>query len=234
MTPLIRIASLLLACSLVAPAVAAELTPHQAEYKVRISIVSGRLNTELRATDDGFVATHEVKPTGLSRVLTSGKIHVSSTFKTTEAGVRPVSYRAIDTIGDEPEANIEFDWSTNQAKGTVGESPVEFQLDGLSHDAVSIQYELMHALLTGQPDASYTMFHVDKLQVVNVRDAGAKSVKTPVGTYEVVGIKHQREGSSRVTTMWCAPELGYLPVIIEQHRDGKLSFRATLRRYTEI
>jgi hypothetical protein len=234
MTRLIHIAALLLACSLVSPAVAAELTPHQAEYKVKISVVSGRLNTELRASDDGYVATHAVRPTGLSKVIANGKMHVSSTFTTSDNGVRPVSYRAIDTIRDEPEANIEFDWSTNQARGTVGTSPVEFQLDGLSHDAVSIQYELMHALLNGQPDATYTMFDVDKMRVVNVRDVGAKSVRTPAGTYDVVGIEHQREGSSRITTMWCAPELGYLPVLIERHRKGKLIFRATLRRYTEI
>ena len=90
----------------------------------------------------------------------------------------------------------------------------------------------MYDLLNDQPDARYTVFDVDKMRPINVRDAGRKSVTTPAGTYDVVGIQHQREGSSRVTTMWCAPELGYLPVIIERHRKGKLLFRATLRRYT--
>jgi hypothetical protein len=232
MTSLIRYAALLLAFSLALPAEAAELTPHRAEYKVKISVVSGRLTTELRTTEDGYVATHVVKPTGLSRVIASGTMHVSSAFTTVDDDVRPVSYHAVDTIRDEPEANIEFDWSTNQAKGTVGGSAVEFQLDGLSHDAVSIQYELMYALLNDKPNQTYTMFDVDKMRVVNVRDAGAKSVKTRAGNYDVVGIEHQREGSSRITTMWCAPELGYLPVIIERHRKGKLIFRATLQRYT--
>jgi hypothetical protein len=57
-------------------------------------------------------------------------------------------------------------------------------------------------------------------------------VKTKAGTYEVVGIQHQKEGSSRVTTLWCAPELGYLPIVIEQHRKKKRNFRATLTKYT--
>ena len=34
------------------------LTPHTAQYKVKISVVSGRLSTELRATKDGYVANH--------------------------------------------------------------------------------------------------------------------------------------------------------------------------------
>ena len=224
--------ALLLALGTLLPATAADLTPHTAEYKVKISVISGRLRTELQATEDGFVATHVVKPTGLSKIISSGKMHVSSTFTTAADGVRPVTYQAIDTIRDEPEANIDFDWSTNLAAGTVGDAPVEFQLEGLSHDAVSIQYELMYDLLNDQPNARYTVFDVDKMRLINVRDAGQKSVKTKAGTYDVVGIQHQREGSSRVTTMWCAPELGYLPVIIERHRKGKLLFRATLQRYT--
>jgi hypothetical protein len=226
------ILGLLLALGALMPAGAADLIPHTAEYKVKISVVSGRLNTELRATEDGFVATHVVRPTGLSKIITSGKMHVSSAFTTVADGVRPVTYHAIDTIRDEPEAKIGFDWSTNRASGTVGNSPAEFQLEGLSHDAVSIQYALMYDLLNNQPDARYMVFDVDKMRPINVRNAGEKSVKTPAGTYDVVGIQHQREGSSRITTMWCAPALGYLPVVIERHRKGKLLFRATLKRYT--
>jgi hypothetical protein len=31
--------------------------------------------------------------------------------------------------------------------------------------------------------------------------------------------------------LWCAEKLGYLPVMIEQHRDGKLGVRAMLATY---
>ncbi|MDH3752084.1 MAG: hypothetical protein OEU40_15990, partial [Gammaproteobacteria bacterium] len=54
----------------------------------------------------------------------------------------------------------------------------------------------------------------------------------PAGEYEAVGIQHQAEGSKRVTTLWCVEELDYLPVIIEQHRKGKLRVRAVLNKYT--
>lgn len=215
-------------------AAAGDLTPHQAEYKVRISVVSGQLNTELRATETGYVATHVVKPTGMSRVITRGLMQVSSEFAAVEDGVRPVSYHAIDTIRDDPEAHITFDWDTNQASGKVGDDDVVLQLDGLSHDAVSIQYELMHDLINDQPSASYVLFDVDKMRVANVRNVGTKSVKTKAGQFDVVGIEHQKEGSSRTTTLWCAPELDYLPVVIEQHRKGKLNFRASLTNYVPL
>lgn len=216
------------------PALAGELTPHTAQYKVRISVVSGQLNTELRATGDGYVATHVVRPTGISRLITRGMMSVSSEFITESDGVKPVKYHAVDTIRNDPETDIRFDWTTNQASGSVGEDDVVLQLDGISHDSVSIQYELMHDLINGGPSDTYVLFHVDKMRVANVRNVGMKDVKTKAGQYEVVGIQHQREGSSRVTTLWCAPTLDYLPVVIEQHRKGKLNFRATLTSYSPI
>ena len=224
------VAAALLAAS---AADAADLTPHTAQYKVKISLLSGRLDTELRETPDGYVATHVVKPTGLAKML-GGNINVRSEFTAAADGVRPVAFREIDTIGNEPETNIRFDWTTNRASGTVGEDPVDLQLDGLSHDNVSIQYELMYDLLNGKPDDTYVLFDVDKMRVANVRNVGTKSIETNAGRYEAVGIQHQKEGSSRVTTLWCAAELGYLPVVIEQHSKGKLNVRATLTRYNPI
>ena len=215
-------------------AVAVELTPHQAEYKVRIAVVSGQLNTELRATDTGYVATHVVRPKGVSRVIAHGRMQVSSEFTTGADGVRPVTYHAIDTIRDDPEAHITFDWDTNQARGTVGDEDVVLQLDGLAHDAVSIQYQLMYDLINDQPNASYVLFDVEKMRTANVRNVGTKTVKTKAGQFDVVGIEHQKEGSSRTTTLWCAAELDYLPVVIEQHRKGKLNFRASLTKYVPL
>jgi len=41
-------------------------------------------------------------------------------------------------------------------------------------------------------------------------------------------------GSKRITTMWCVEALDYLPVIIEQHRKGKLKMRAVLSSYSPL
>ena len=198
---------------------------------MKISVVSGQLNTELRATETGYVATHVIKPKGIAK-LYGGQMRVRSEFTTTAGGVRPVSFHEVDTIRDDPETRIQFDWTTNQASGTVGSEEVHLQLDGIAHDNVSIQYALMHDLLNGGPGETYVLFDVDKMRIANVRNVGTRQIKTKAGSYDAVGIQHQKEGSSRVTTLWCAAELDYLPVVIEQHRKGKLNFRATLTRYS--
>ncbi len=226
--------ALLSAAMLSLPAIAdSSLQPHSAVYKVKISVVGGQLNTELKATDNGYVATHVIKPTGMSRMFSRGRISETSEFSTTSDGVRPVEYSSNDTLSrDKTKANIRFDWGSGEARGTVNGQEVVSIMDALAHDRVSIQYELMHDLLNDGPSDKYTMFEIDKLRKLNVRNIGRKNVKVPAGKFEAVGIQHQAEGSKRVTTLWCVEELDFLPVIIEQHRLGKLKVRAALSKYS--
>ena len=209
------------------------LTPHSAEYKVKISILSGKLNTRLQATDSGYEATHRIVPTGLARMLKGGSIEETSGFESTSEGVIPVRYVSTDTLSkNKTRADISFDWSTGAVTGTVNDEYVESVLTELAHDRVSIQYELMVDLMNGGPGETYILFDVDRLRTLNVSIVGTKEVKVRAGKFTAIGIQHQAEGSSRVTTLWCVEELDYLPVIIEQHRKGKLRMRATLSSYT--
>ena len=211
------------------------LTPHVAQYKVKISVLGGQLNTELKATDTGFIATHRIRPTGMSRMFARGTIIEASEFHTSADGVRPSEYSSKDTISrDKSDVSIRFNWDTGEAYGTVNGEDVVSAMDSLAHDRVSIQYELMHDLLNRGPSEQYTMFEIDRLRTVNVRTIGIRQVAVPAGKFEAIGIQHQAEGSKRITTLWCAAELDYLPVIIEQHRKGKLRVRAVLSKYTPV
>jgi len=209
------------------------LTPHSAEYRVKISVLGGRLRTELSATNTGYAATHVIKATGMSRIVARGTITESSRFAIARDGIRPTRYFSEDTLTrDKTKADLSFDWDKGEARGTVNGEEVLSELEDLAFDRVSIQYQLMYDLLNGGPDSQYTMFEVDKLRTVNVRTIGHKQVKVPAGVFDAIGIQHQSENSSRTMTMWCVEELDFLPVIIEQRRKGKLRVRAVLRNYT--
>ncbi len=225
---------LLLSLWVAVPAQASgSLTPHVAEYSVRMSVVSGRLRTELKATEAGYSAEHTIRATGMSRLVARGEITEVSEFGNGPDGLYPLAYRSNDTLSrDKSRADIRFDWGSRQATGTVNGEVFEATLNGPLHDRVSIQYELMHDLVNGGPGTQYRMFETDEQKLLNIRSVGTKKVKVPAGSYEAIGIQHQAENSSRVTTLWCVKELGYLPVIIEQHRKGKLRVRAKLRSYS--
>ena len=221
---------------LASPAMAENsLTPHSAEYKVKISVLSGRLRTQLRATDTGYEATHEIVPTGMSRLFVRGSIRETSNFAVAADGLLPTRYRSSDTLSrDKSHTDIEFDWATGKVAGTVNGEAVQSILDDVAHDRVSIQYELMRDMLNGGSSDQYILFDVDRLKTINVRIIGTRRVKVPAGRFDAIGIQHQAENSSRVTTLWCVEELGFLPVLIEQHRKGKLRVRASLRKYEPV
>ena len=211
------------------------LAPHKAEYKVEISVLGGRLNTQLATTDNGYVATHTVRPTGMARILSSGQIKESSEFDRVADGVRPVWFETNDTLTrDKTQASIQFDWATKEASGIVNNQDFQETFEELVFDRVSIQYELMSDLLNNTPSAQYVIFDIDELKTVQVRNIGNRKVKVPAGEYDAIGLQHQVIGSKRITTMWCVEELDYLPVVIEQHRKGKLKMRAVLKNYEPL
>lgn len=211
------------------------LTPHEATYHVKIKVVGGKLKTRLAVTENGYAATHVIAPTGMSRLLARGNLVEASEFTSGPDGVVPIAYRTNDTLSrDKSRAEVRFDWEANKAAGIVDGEAVLTDLEGLSHDRVSIQYQLMHDLLNDTPSEQYRMYEVDKLRMVNIRNIGTRQVAVRAGKFEAVGIQHQAENSSRVTTLWCVAELDYLPVIIEQHRKGKLRVRATLESYSPV
>lgn len=211
------------------------LTPYSAEYKVKISVLSGRLTTELRPTAEGYEAIHVIEPQGLAKLLKNGEISEHSRFAEGADGIRASWYESVDSLSSDPtRAEVTFDWSENEVSGTVNNEEVRFQVDGIVHDRVAIQYQLMHDLLNGGAHEHYVLYDIDEFKTLIVRNVGERSIRTPVGDFTAIGIQHQAENSSRVTTLWCVPELGYLPVLIEQHRDGKLRMRAELKKYAAL
>lgn len=226
-------------CALLALSLAAQaeprLTPHTAEYKVSVSIFGGQLNTELRATADGYVATHTIKTTGMSRMLASGNITESSSFAPVGDSIRPQSFHSDDSLTREKlQADIDFDWHTGEAVGTVNSEDFRSALQAAAYDRVSIQYELMSDLARGSASHEYLLFDIDEIKTITVRNIGRRTVTVPAGKFEAIGVQHQTPGSKRVTTMWCVEEFGYLPVIVEQHRKGKLRMRAELKSYEPL
>ncbi len=236
-TPTFPAFALLVAVLGLVPAAAAlaesGLTPHSAEYRVKISVLSGRLTTRLDATENGYAAIHRIEPTGMARMVAGGTIEETSLFEATSDGVLPVHYLSNDTLSrDKTSANIAFDWRNGTLAGTVNDQPISGTLADVVHDRVSIQYQLMHDLKNAGAHGSYTLFDIDELKTLNITLIGSREMTVPAGTFTAVGVQHQAEGSSRVTTLWCVPELDYLPIIIEQHRKGKLRLRATLSDYS--
>lgn len=213
------------------------LTPHIAEYKIKVKVLSGRLNTEVRLTEDGYSAHSVLKAAGFASIFVRGDVIESSTFVTDSDGVRPLRYASEDRISKEDKfMEFDFDWDRKQVTGSINDEEVQLPLDGLIHDRVSIQYELMLNLLNGTQNDEYLLLDDFESKLLSVSNIGSKTIEVPFGKFEAIGIQHRKKKSKsdRVTTLWCVAELDYLPVMIEQHRNGKLRVRAVLVEYEPL
>ncbi|HZL95772.1 MAG TPA: DUF3108 domain-containing protein, partial [Vicinamibacterales bacterium] len=86
----------------------------------------------------------------------------------------------------------------------------------------SLQVALMRDLeTTGQP-GRYLLTDEDSIRDYEYRDNGTATTTTGFGALATRALMQQREGSSRSTWLWLAPELRFLPARIEQRRDGEL------------
>lgn len=214
---------------------AQDLPPHAAEYKVKISVLGGRLRTRVEEIEGGFRAESTIEATGMSRILAGGSIRESSLIELTSEGLRPSRFVSVDTLSKGGEtADLRFDWDAKQIGGVINGSPFETTIGGNVHDRVSLQYGLMVDLLGDSLRAEYELQDAEKLKLLSISNIGKKMVKVPYGRFEAIGIQHQAENSSRTTTLWCVEELGYLPVIIEQHRKGKRQMRAELAKFERL
>lgn len=225
----IFIASLLLVGANVAMA---ELVPHTAEYKIKISVLGGKLNTRFESTDDGYTAESVIKATGMSRLLAHGEIRERSWFSKAEDRIRPIHYLSSDSISKRgTDVDLMFQWDDSLVTGTIGGEDFATAIENELHDRVSLQYALMFELMNGGYSDTYYLQDAEELKVLAVKNMGTDMVKVPFGQFEAIGLQHRAGTSSRVTTLWFAKELGYLPVMIEQHRKGKLQVRAVLTDY---
>lgn len=231
---LISIGLLLIAAGLLPTPASADrpLTPHVAEYKIKVSILSGKLRTEVKLTDAGYSANSVLKAAGIASWFVRGDVTERSEFAIVEDGVRPLTYHSVDKISkDDKLMDFIFDWEENQVTGKIDGKDFVLHLEGPAHDRVSLQYELMLDLLNDSRTDEYTLVDDDEIKSLHVTYLGKESIKVPYGSFEAIKIQHRKEKSDRVTTLWCVEELDYLPVKIEQHRDGKLAVRAVLNKY---
>lgn len=230
----VLLSALLTLCSGMSQA-SGTLTPHVAEYRVKISVLGGKLQTRIEATDTGYYAQSSIEATGLSRMVANGSIRESSLMDVSDEGLRPQRFRSSDTLSKGgQEVDLSFDWNKLIIGGQIDGEEFRTGINGAVQDRVSLQYGLMLDLISGIEREGYALQDSERLKMLSISNVGTRMVKVPFGQFEAIGIQHQAENSSRITTLWCVEELGYLPVIIEQHRKGKRRMQALLTSYTPL
>jgi hypothetical protein len=144
--------------------------------------------------------------------------------------VRPTAYVADDGSDDTGrDVSLKFDWEKQRVAGIAEDKPVDEPLAPGVQDSLSVQIALMCALAAGETPKSFQLIDKDEVKEYQYTHEGRATLDTPLGKLDTVVYTSQRAGNSRLTRLWIAPSLGYLPVRAEQIRKGKRELQLALR-----
>ena len=207
------------------PAAPAALQPYTARYQVHYrGLNGGQIETGLRPGSEAGQWIYETRafPSLLGRVAVSSQAHERGVMQVTPAGVRPLTFDFNDgNAGSVKDVRFAFDWDAGRVKGEAEGVPFEFEVPPGTQDTASVQAAMLLELLAHRAPTSFPILTGSRLREYRYWSEGRATIMTPFGQFEALIWANQRDGSSRVTKVWHAPALGYLPVQAVQYRKGQ-------------
>lgn len=186
-------------------------------------IRAGTLDFNLRKNEDHYVYESIAHPRGLARIVVNDKVREASEFTLRDGVIVPRYYELDDgSARDNDDTRLRFDWSAGKAHGTHEGKPLEISLAPGVQDRMSAQVIVMQRLQAGDAVETISFIDRDELKEYGYRRVREETIKTAVGQVEAVVIESSRAGSNRVSRIWYAPSLGFVPVRGEQERKGKV------------
>jgi hypothetical protein len=177
-----------------------------------------------------FTYTSSNVARGIFRLAIPDTITQTSDFSVVDGKVRPTAYVADDGSDDtRRDVSLKFDWQKNRIAGIAEDKPVDQPLTPGVQDSLSVQVALMCALAAGETPKGFQLIDKDEVKEYLYTHEGNATLDTPLGKLDTVVYTSQRAGATRLTRLWIAPSLGFLPVRAEQIRKGKRELQLSLR-----
>ena len=194
---------------------------YQAEYKGR-NVGRATFSVQQDAASGNFIYSSETRAKGLLRLAAPNPVIDQSTFTVRGDAVVPLNFMHQDGSrkGDDNH-QIAFDWDNNTARVQDENGNHEIQLEPGVLDRGSLQVALMRDFQRDDTPRTYKVADEDELSTYSFTYEGKHMLSTELGEVAVERYAQQRAGSSRRTLIDFAPDLGFVPVRIEQLRDGE-------------
>jgi hypothetical protein len=202
-----------------------------AEYEVRYK---GRrvATAEFSVTanqEDGYVFRSSTRARGIWRLASPDPAIELSQFSIDGDQIVPSRFEYQDgSRKGEDNYSVSFDSANGQARVTGPNGAADYPFDRGLLDRGSLQVALMQDLGRCTTPGPYRYVDDDGIRSYSYERLEDLETETGIGMLETVRFSQQREGSSRTTILWLAPSLRYLPVRIEQLRDGEVETVFTL------
>ncbi len=232
---LLRLLTLSVTLLLINPGYAAPL-PQQftAVYAVKTSgMTIGETKRVLSHNGEYYQFESITRPKGIARLLTNGQVVERSLWAFFHGQPRPEHYTFFNS-GSKKNRNVklDFDWDKNRVINTIDGKPWSMSLEHGTQDKLLYQLRIMQDLPTNKNTLRYPVADGGKLKYYDIEVVGKERIRTKLGVFDTIRLR--RIKGSRKTTLWCARQLSYLPVRIEQQKNDDSPVIATLTSVSGI
>jgi Protein of unknown function (DUF3108) len=205
-----------------------ELLPFQASYTwlwKGAPVALSRL-TFARQQDDVWVYSSASDPRGIGHLYPM-RPRLESTLRVTAQAVQPLHFRATGA-GSRRDSDVTFDWGAGRATGTYEGGRIDLAVTPGVQDDLSVQIAMMVQLLHGVTPAGLREIDRSGIRDYRYQRVGQETLLTAIGRVDTIIYSSQHPGSPRITRYWCAPSEGYIPMKVQQTRDGSVEWTLTL------
>lgn len=226
----------LLAAALAAPWSAAQplIAEYRASYEVRHD---GRRAADAEfsvvATGSGeYLYGSVTEARGLLRIIAPNPATERSRMRIAGNGLKSLQFDYVDgSRKGEDNFSIAFDAAAGQVRITRADGAQTLPYEPDLLDRGSLQVAVMRDLAACRLPGPYRWVDEDGVRTYRYERLEDARADTEAGTFATMRFSQQREGSSRQSILWLAPEQSFVPVIVEQIDDGEVK---TVFSLTEI
>jgi len=188
----------------------------------------GTTKRSLKKNKSGhYVFESLTKPEGIAKWFIKGNVLERSTWSFDSKQFIPREYE-YNNSGSDKRRNVKlvFNWGKKQVTNIINGDPWTMPLDTGTLDKLLYQLVVMYDLTDNKTPLLYQVADGGKLKSYELAIGGEEKLQTELGTFDTVKIS--RIGKKRKIIFWCAKVLDYMPVRIQQQKQGASKFTADL------
>ncbi|MCG6970453.1 MAG: DUF3108 domain-containing protein [Gammaproteobacteria bacterium] len=195
-----------------------------AYYKVvKGGITVGETKRSLKAVKPGtYEFSSETSPRGVFSWFSDAYVFEQSQWRMAGSEFVPLEYN-YHNINDEKVRDVKllFDWNKNRVTNIINGDPWHMALHAGLQDKLLFQLKMMQDLQNGAEQLTYSVADGGKIKEYIIEKIGDETLKIPLG--EFAATKLQRVTENKTTIWWCAEQLLFLPIKIQQkkHEGGR-------------
>jgi len=184
--------------------------------------------------DRGFRYSSRSQTIGLAKLFRDEQITEVSDWRFDQGRLQSLRYQYSRTGGKRRrQAQARFDWAKGSIHNSLNGRQWTIPLPANTYDKLNYLLALMHDLDQGLRVAQFLVADGAKLKVYKLRYLNEQRIETAIGPVQCLVLERSVPGSGRITRVWAAKALHYLPLKIEHTEKGE-TVTLTLSKLTAL